>query len=93
MSAQSVGPTRGIQLQSIGERLRPCGQSRGSFQPSPDRTQAISLNSPLDLSCVDSARRYQLDGEHAPTELAVGVRIPPGAQDLRKSDTYGRVPC
>jgi hypothetical protein len=46
--------------------------SMAVFQPSPEPTPAISLDSPLDLTCTNSTRRHQVDGEHPPTDLAVG---------------------
>jgi hypothetical protein len=41
-------------------------------QPSPDRTQAVSLDSAPDLSCTNSTQAHCVDVEHQPTDLAVG---------------------
>jgi YacP-like NYN domain len=32
---------------------------------------------PPDLSCTNSTQRYPVDAEHQPTDLAVGVQLPP----------------
>src|SRR4029453_578905 len=45
-------------------------------QPPLDRTQATWLDSPPDLSSTNSTQAHCMDGEHQPTDLAVGVRIP-----------------
>ena len=34
-------------------------------QPSPDRIQAVWLDSARDLSCTDSTQAYCMDGEHS----------------------------
>jgi hypothetical protein len=47
-------------------------------QPAPDSTWDDWLDSAPDLSCTDSTQAYWVDGEHQPTDLAVGGRIPRG---------------
>jgi hypothetical protein len=46
------------------------------FQPSPDRTLASWLDSPLNVTGTDSTHRHRMDGEHQPTDLAVGGSNP-----------------
>jgi len=54
-------------------------------QPIPDRTLATWLDSAPDLSSADSTQAHCLDGDHQPTDLAVGgsnpsrraIRVPP----------------
>ena len=50
-------------------------------QPAPDRTLAVWLDSPPDLSSANSTQGYWADVDHQPTDLAVGVRIPRGAHN------------
>ena len=45
-------------------------------QPALDRTQATWLDSTPDLSCINSTQAYCVDGEHQPTDLAVGRSNP-----------------
>jgi hypothetical protein len=42
-------------------------------QPSPDRSLAHWLDPPSDLTRTNSTSQHEVDGEHQPTELAVGV--------------------
>src|SRR5829696_10152393 len=51
-------------------------------QPAPDRTLAVWLDSTPDLSSTNSTQADCMDGEHQPTDLVVGVRIPRGARKL-----------
>jgi hypothetical protein len=54
-------------------------------QPSPDSTQAIWLDSTPDLSCIGSIQAYWVDGEHQPTDLAVGGTEPAVDEHQRRS--------
>ena len=45
-------------------------------QPAPDRTLAVWLDSAPDLSSTDGTQAYCVDGDHQPTDLAVGGSNP-----------------
>jgi hypothetical protein len=45
-------------------------------QPAPDRTVAVWLDSSPDLTSINSTQAHWVDGEHWPTDLAVGGSNP-----------------
>jgi hypothetical protein len=64
-------------------------------QPVPDRTPAVWLDSAADLSSANSTQAYWVDGDHQPTDLAVGGSNPSrrakrSSEAIRQGE-FGRV--
>jgi hypothetical protein len=61
-------------------------------QPALDRTLAVSLDLPPDLSCTDSIQADCVDVEHQPTDVAVGSS-PICRGEFRVPGWPGCIPC